>query len=128
MDKILKIKSYILLLFLLCQFPLCGALHAVNGQNIPETVNYLCTDNPNALSQTDKTEITGRPANEDLLTVQNTEDLRKTRIKRRMQYIDKILEELNDILYSQERSSDEVLQKIKRLLLELEKLQRDRDL
>ena len=110
MNKIIKIKSFILLFVFLCTLSLSAAINSMK--------NTL----PAAVEQQDFY------IHEDLLTVQNTNSLRKARIKKRMQYIDKILEELNDILYSQEKSSTEVLQKIKRLLSELEKLQRDRDL
>ncbi len=136
MDKILKTKSYILLFLLLWAFPQSSAPNTVKQsvpiprehENLPGNKNYLFIYSPYFFSKANKTEINGHKAKEDLLTVQNTDRSKKTRIKKRMQYIDKILEEIDRILYTKEKTSDKVLQKIKRLLLELEKLQRDRDL
>ncbi|MEJ2664627.1 MAG: hypothetical protein P8107_11390 [Spirochaetia bacterium] len=41
-----------------------------------------------------------------------------------MKYLDKVIEEIDKLLYAKNKPSQEVLQKIKRLLTELDKMQK----
>jgi hypothetical protein len=121
MYKILKIKSWTLLFLLLLTLAQSNA-YASGKQNMAApSIHTITLLNSGYTSTPHKTE-------KHLLTVQNEDSLKKTRIKKRMQYIDKILEEIDRILYTEEKASTEVLQKIKRLLRELERLRRNRDL
>ncbi len=104
-----KIKSIILPVFLFCMSPLYGTAYGINVYHAW----------PKELYNTPISEI-----EEGLLTVQNTEDANKARIKERMKYIDKVIQEIDQLLYSKNKASREVLQKIKRLLTELEKMQK----
>jgi hypothetical protein len=104
-----KLKKPILSVLLFCALPLCGPVYGVSS----------FSPSPARLNNTPLCEI-----KEGLLTVQNAQDSNKERIKERMKYIDKVIEEIDKLLYSENRASREVLQKIKRLLTELDKLQK----
>ncbi len=80
------------------------------------TAHHLVIRN---MSETSKTNV-----GEGILTVGNTDESNKARIKDRMKYLDKVIEEIDKLLYAQNKPSREVLQKIKRLLTELDKMQK----
>jgi hypothetical protein len=136
MHKILKIKCCMLLFLLFLALSQSNAYTSRRQSTPPLSILKTAFSNredtfmhtPHFFAPRNKTDIDDHKAEKHLLTVQNEDSLKKTRIKKRMQYIDKILEEIDRILYTEEMASAEVLKKIKRLLQELERLRRNRDL